>query len=120
YLAKRQQAAQLYNEQLAKITSLKLPHLNSSHTFNQYTITLLKGNRTELQEHLKKVGIPSTIYYPLPLHLQPAFKYLNYKRGSLPISEQLSEKVLSLPMHSELDEEQITFIVNQIINYYNR
>ena len=66
------------------------------------------------QDILKKKGIPTAIFYPLPLHLQECFKYLNYKEGDFPISEAASRKVISLPMNSFLTHEQLVYIVNNI------
>ena len=88
----------------------------SNHVYNQYTLTV-NGNRDDLQQYLKEKGIPTTVYYPLPLHFQPAFKDLVRMDGNLSVSEKLCRSVLSLPMHTEADEEQIEYIINQLVHY---
>jgi dTDP-4-amino-4,6-dideoxygalactose transaminase len=86
----------------------------STHAFHQYTITLKNTNRDEVQQRLKEKGIPTMVYYPIPVHLQKAYAYLGYHRGDFPIAERLSQQVLSLPMHTELDEEQLTYIITAL------
>jgi len=71
-----------------------------------------------LQAFLQQKGIPSRIYYPGAHHLQEAYRYLGYKRGDFPVSEQLAETVLSLPMHTEMTEEQLEYIVNSVKKYF--
>jgi len=91
----------------------------STHTFHQYTITLLGCNRDDLQEYLKEHAIPTMIYYPRPFHLQKAYADLSYHEGDFPVSEEISNSVLSLPMHTELDEEQLEYIARHVINFIN-
>ena len=88
----------------------------STHTFQQYTIRTEK--RDELKEFLKAKGIPTKIYYPQVLHLQEAYRFLGYKKGDFPMSEKLVKTVLSLPIHSELDEEQLGYIVKSVREFY--
>ena len=95
-------------------TPYRLPE--SSHVYNQYTL-IVNENRDGLQQYLKEKEIPSTVYYPLPLHFQPAFKDRVRIAGDLSISEKLCRSVLSLPMHTEADEEQTQYIMNQLIRY---
>ena len=120
YVKARQVAAAFYDLQLADIQELSIPLrvTYSTHSFHQYTITV-PGKRSELQQFLHSKGIPSMIYYPLPLHLQEAYKYLGYKKGDFPVSEELSEQVLSLPMHTELTEEQLLFITSAIREFFS-
>lgn len=120
YIAARQAAAQFYDQKLADIPGLIIPTRASysTHTFHQYTIKVLK-KRDELQKFLASKGIPSMIYYPVPLHLQEAYQYLGYRKGDFPVSEKLSEQVLSLPMHTELTEEQLTFITSAIREFFS-
>jgi len=92
--------------------------VSNSHTFHQYTIQVPE-KRDELQKFLGNKGIPSMIYYPMPLHLQEAYKYLGYKKGEFPVSEKLSEQVLSLPMHTELTGEQLEYITSAIREFFN-
>jgi len=88
----------------------------STHVYNQYTL-IVKEKRDGLQQYLKEKGIPTTVYYPLPLHLQPAFKDRVRVAGDLSVSERLCHSALSLPMHTEADEEQTQYIIDQLIRY---
>ena len=90
----------------------------SSHTFHQYTIQVPE-KRDALQKFLVDKDIPSMIYYPVPLHLQEAYSYLGHKKGDFPVSEKLSEQVLSLPMHTELTVEQLDYITSAIREFFN-
>lgn len=114
HIKARQKAAAFYDKNLGAIPGLKIPQRvdYSTHTFHQYTVRTKK--RDELQEYLKSKGIPSMIYYPEVLHLQKAYRFLGYKKGDFPMSEQLVKQVLALPMHTELDEEQLNYIVGAI------
>ncbi len=119
YIQSRKWAAQRYIELLAGIHEIVLPQQAnySSHTFNQFTIRLQnEENRNALQQYLQQNNIPTAIYYPLPLHQQPAFQSILSTKPSLPVSEQLSQQVISLPMHTELEDEQIQFISTVIID----
>lgn len=113
----RQTAAAWYDEHLKEIERLKLPSRSdySTHSFHQYTVQT--DLREELQQFLKDKGIPSMVYYPKPIHLQDAYNYLGYKKGDFPVSERLSETVLSLPMHTELNEEQLKYITRVIKDF---
>jgi len=118
YTATRQRAAALYDEQLKGIAELQLPFRApySTHVFHQYTIKVTRRN--ELQQYLIGKGIASMIYYPFPAHLQPAYSYLNYKKGDFPMAENLCDQVLSLPIHSESNEEDISYICQTIRAFY--
>jgi len=89
----------------------------SHHVYNQFVIRA--SRRDELQAYLRARGIPSEIYYPNPLHLQPAFAYLGHDDGNFPQSERASREVLALPISPELTEEQQTMVVNAMADYYN-
>jgi dTDP-4-amino-4,6-dideoxygalactose transaminase len=93
------------------------PH-GTRHVFNQFTIRCKE--RDALRAHLHQEGIPTEIYYPHPLHLQPAFRYLHYREGSLPHAESTAREVLSLPVYPELREEQQRRIVHAIACFYDR
>ena len=88
----------------------------NAHVFNQYTIRARQ--RDALRAHLKDKGIGTEIYYPVPLHLQSCYRGLGYRKGDLPVSEQASEEVLSLPMYAELTDEQLTYVVDSVADYY--
>lgn len=118
FIAARQLAAHWYDNHLEGIDDLLLPARvsYSKHTFHQYTIQAEK--RDGLQQYLQKKGIPSMIYYPETIHLQEAYQYLGYKKGDFPVAERLVKQVLSLPMHTELDERQLRYITDTIINFF--
>ena len=118
YIRARQAAAQWYDSQLAHLENLFIPSrvTFSTHSFHQYTIRT--ENRDGLQAFLKSRGIPSMIYYPRPIHLQEAYEYLGYKEGDFPVAEQLSKEVLSLPMHTELDNVQLAYITDTILEFF--
>jgi UDP-2-acetamido-2-deoxy-ribo-hexuluronate aminotransferase len=118
YNDKRQQAASLYDAQLANIPGIQIPvrAQNATHVFHQYTIRVAE-NRDALKEHLGALGIPAMIYYPVPLHMSDAYASYGYAAGDFPVSEKIAHEVLSLPMHTELDEEQIQFICQAIKSF---
>ncbi len=119
YIKARQQAAAFYNKAFAPYTSIiTTPYIASysTHVYHQYTIQLKGINRNALHDYLAAQNIPSMIYYPVPAHQQKMFTSYN-TNYLLPITNQLTTCVLSLPMHTELDEEQLQYITNHIINY---
>ena len=122
YNNSRIKAAEFYDKALSTFLQVRIPtRVNwSTHIFHQYTLTLNGLNRDGLMDYLKKKQIPSMVYYPLPFHLQKAFLDMNYKEGDFPVAEEMSKKVLSLPMHTELDEEQLTYITQHVINYIRK
>lgn len=109
--AKRRANARFYDKALAGIPGVTTPFVekNNESIFNQYTIRVER--RDALQAFLKDKGIGSAIYYPLPLHLQPCFAYLNYKKGSMPESEKAAAEVLSVPIFPELTDPQLEEVV---------
>ncbi|MDO7887008.1 DegT/DnrJ/EryC1/StrS family aminotransferase [Hymenobacter cheonanensis] len=114
---RRQAVAARYDAALASLPGLQIPvrDARSSHVFHQYTIKVEgKGRRDALQAHLKTQGIPSAVYYPLPVHQQPAYAYLGYQPGQFPVAERLCGQVLSLPVHPGLAAEQQAHIVTQL------
>jgi dTDP-4-amino-4,6-dideoxygalactose transaminase len=84
--------------------------------YNQYTLRVSK--RDQLQEHLKKKGIGNSIYYPLPLHLQPCFAYLGYSEGAFPESERAAKEVISLPIYPELTTAQLDEVIGAVKEFY--
>jgi dTDP-4-amino-4,6-dideoxygalactose transaminase len=120
YIQARQTAAEFYDKELSEISQISIPARvsYSSHTFHQYTIKVPE-KRDKLQEFLHSKGIPSMIYYPVPLHLQEAYQYLGYQKGDFPVAEALSKQVLSLPMHTELTEEHLVFITSAIREFFS-
>ena len=120
YSARRMQAASYYDRQLTGISGLEVPSRvsNSTHVFHQYTVKIKNGKRDAFREYLTSEGIPSMIYYPVPLHFQNAFKRPDIREGSFPISEKLSKVVISLPIHTEMDGDQLDFICSKIKKYF--
>ncbi|HLW32964.1 MAG TPA: DegT/DnrJ/EryC1/StrS family aminotransferase [Aequorivita sp.] len=90
------------------------------HVFHQYTLKLQNTNRDALVNHLNEKGIPCGVYYPIPLHLQKAYRDERYKEEDFPVSNQLVKEVISLPMHTELDDEQIDYIAKSVIDFINK
>ncbi|MFC4722450.1 DegT/DnrJ/EryC1/StrS family aminotransferase [Geojedonia litorea] len=90
------------------------------HVFHQYTLKLVNSDRDALVSHLNEKGIPCGVYYPIPLHLQKAYKDERYKEEDFVVTNQLVKEVISLPMHTELDDDQIEYISSTIINFINR
>lgn len=117
----RQVAADFYDAQLSSVAELQIPARegNSSHVFHQYTLRVKNGKRNELKTFLQENGIPSMIYYPVPLYKQKAYaKYWDGKE--LPITEILSNEVISLPMHTELDEDTLNFICKKVKEFFHK
>lgn len=116
YIAARQQAAEYYDKVFASnekvLIPCRAPH--STHVFHQYTLRVIGADRDSLREGLAEKGIPAMIYYPVPLHQQKAYLDPRYKDGDFPIAERLTACVLSLPMHTELDEEQLEYITSAV------
>lgn len=117
YISSRVAASRYYHEHLKEIDWLRLPIVGAqtTHSYHQFTVIVDNYNRNDLQVYLKDRAIPTMVYYPKPLHLQDAYRTEECKE--LPVSEFLSEKVLSLPMHTELDEEQLAYIVETIKSF---
>ena len=116
YTAARRAAAGFYDKAFANNDKIQTPTRTSqsTHVFHQYTIKLQWANRDGLQKALAEKNIPAMIYYPVPLHLQKAYKDERYRAGDFPVAERLCECVLSLPMHTELDEEQLRYITENV------
>ena len=119
YTKARQSAAARYDRLLTNCPGIVTPKraANSTHVYHQYTMKVPAGARDRLRTHLQETGIATAIYYPVPLHLQPAFAYLGYRRGDFPVAEKLADSVLSLPMHTELMEEQQKKICQILAEY---
>lgn len=119
FIAKRRAVAIYYDAHLKDIPFLKIPvrAANSTHVFHQYTIRVENGKRNALKAYLQDHGIPTMIYYPTPLHLQPAYRQKSSAEGTFPVTERLSQSVLSLPVHTEMDEEQLSYICTTISHF---
>jgi UDP-2-acetamido-2-deoxy-ribo-hexuluronate aminotransferase len=119
YITARQEAAKYYSANLSEISWLEIPkeENNCKHTFNQFTLKINNGKRDQLQNHLKEKGIPSIIYYPLPLYKQEAFKRYLTNKTELSNTEFLCNSVLSIPIHTELTHEVQDKIIETIKAY---
>ncbi|OUL60951.1 DegT/DnrJ/EryC1/StrS aminotransferase family protein [Flavobacterium sp. AJR] len=120
YNKARREAATKYNAALAGHANIITPSFNANendHVFHQYTLRIINADRNGLLQHLQDKGIPCAIYYPIPLHSQKAYVDVRYKEEYFPVTNQLVQEVLSLPMHTELDDEQIKFITDSVIEF---
>lgn len=118
YNAARRRAADFYDRTLSGCEWLKTPVRApyATHIFHQYTLRLDDTvDRDALQAALKEAGIPAAVYYPVPLHKQKAYRDARYRDGDFPVAEKLCDSVLSLPMHTELDEEQLPYITENLL-----
>ena len=117
YIAARQAAAAYYDQAFGQSDKILIPgrQAHSTHVFHQYTLRVVGADRDALREGLAERGIPAMIYYPVPLHQQKAYLDPRYKDGDSPVAERLAACVLSLPMHTELDEEQLHYITSSVL-----
>ena len=122
YAAARNAAASTYDKAFAGIPGLTTPERspNSTHVFHQYTLKVAGGKREALRKHLEERGIPAMIYYPVPCHLQNAYKTARFAEGSWPVTESITHEVLSLPMSTELDNEQLGYITGAVKSFFNQ
>ena len=129
YNKSRQNAARKYNKAFQDIESIMTPKTVNGcdgicdtcdcHVFHQYTLKLKRVDRDALVRHLNERGIPCGVYYPIPLHRQKAYLDSRYNESDFPITNQLVKEVISLPMHTELDDDQIECITSTIIKFIN-
>lgn len=120
YSAARQEAARKYSKAFEGHKNIVAPticDICDCHVFHQYTLRIVGADRDALMQHLLDQGIPCAIYYPIPLHSQKAYLDPRYKEEDFPITNQLVKEVISLPMHTELDDEQIAFITNTVLEF---
>lgn len=117
YIVARQEAAAYYDDAFAGNDKILIPvrQANSTHVYHQYTLRLRGVDRDVLRAKLGDKGIPAMVYYPVPLHMQKAYRDERYAEGDFPVAECLAGCVLSLPMHTELDEEQLAYITRSVL-----
>jgi dTDP-4-amino-4,6-dideoxygalactose transaminase len=123
YNVARQNAARKYTlafEGHKNIIAPSICAICDCHVFHQYTLRIIDADRNALMQHLLDNGIPCAIYYPIPLHAQKAYADSRYKEEDFPVTNQLVKEVLSLPMHTELDDEQIKFITDTVLAFLNK
>jgi dTDP-4-amino-4,6-dideoxygalactose transaminase len=117
----RKEVADFYDEAF-RDTGIIVPKRvsYSSHIFHQYTVRIGNGKRDELKKFLETKNIPSMVYYPGPLHMQKAYEYLGYSEKDFPVTTSLCKEVLSLPMHPEMDKEQLDYITGSILEFLKK
>ncbi|HCE54678.1 MAG TPA: transcriptional regulator [Lutibacter sp.] len=123
YNKARQEAARKYNLAFATEKNIITPIICENcdcHVFHQYTLRVLHTDRDALVNHLNENGIPCGVYYPIPLHSQKAYADTRYDEADFPVTNQLVKEVISLPMHTELDDDQIEFITSKVIEFINK
>lgn len=124
YCEARRKAAAKYSQAFTGQEHIVTPeivdsNIKSGHVFHQYTLRITNGKRDGLAKYLGERGIPYGIYYPIPLHRQKAYIDERYRETDFPVTNLLVAEVISLPMHTELDDEQITFIADAVIQFVN-
>ncbi|RYJ39815.1 MULTISPECIES: DegT/DnrJ/EryC1/StrS family aminotransferase [Flavobacterium] len=123
YNKARRLAATKYNAAFAGNAKIVTPDFDANendHVFHQYVLRILDADRNALMQHLLDKGIPCAIYYPIPLHSQKAYLDPRYKEEQFPVTNQLVQEVIALPMHTELDDEQIKFITDSVLEFLNK
>lgn len=122
YAAARRAVADYYDKAFANHPNIITPERTplSNHVFHQYTMVLKDASRDKLREFLATKEIPAMIYYPVPLHLQKAYRDPRYKEGDFPITEKLCASVISLPIHTEMQEETLAYITKNVLEYFKK
>ena len=120
YIANRQKAAARYDELFKEVDWFEIPYRmkNSTHVFHQYTLKIKDGQRDALKAHMKNAGIPFGVFYPLPLYEQIAFKKFVPEGLHLPVTEELCQSVISLPMHTEMNDEIQNHIAEVVLGLF--
>jgi UDP-2-acetamido-2-deoxy-ribo-hexuluronate aminotransferase len=122
YAKARQKVAAYYDKAFANHPKITIPKRAkfSEHVFHQYTLVLKDANRDKMREYLATKEIPAMIYYPVPLHFQKAYKDPRYKQGDFPVTEWLCANVISLPIHTEMKEETLKYICDNVLEFINK
>ncbi|MFN9596700.1 MAG: DegT/DnrJ/EryC1/StrS family aminotransferase [Bacteroidota bacterium] len=121
YANARNRVAAYYDEAFANHPGVTIPvrEQSSTHVFHQYTLVMNGKDRNAMKDFLATKGVPAMIYYPVPLHLQKAYTDPRYREGDFPITERLCANVISLPMHTEMDDEQLSYITSCVLEFLN-
>ena len=119
YCDARRKAAEYYSNAFASNSNIITPVISdfTTHVFHQYTLQITNGKRNELHQHLLDNNIPNAIYYPVPLHAQKAYQDERYNEDDFTVTNQLIDTVISLPMHTELEDDQLEFITQTVLNF---
>jgi UDP-2-acetamido-2-deoxy-ribo-hexuluronate aminotransferase len=122
YNIARKDVADFYDKAFAGIIHIQVPEREkfSSHIFHQYTVRIRNGLRDGLKKYLEEHKVPSMIYYPGPLHMQEAYRYLGYRESDFPVTNALCREVLSLPVHTEMEEDQLQYITQTILSFFEK
>lgn len=121
YSASRNEVADRYDQAFENHPNIRPPKraANSTHVFHQYTVQVEGASRDELKDYLQTKGVPSMVYYPVPLHLQNAYLEFGYQFGDFPVAEMLCKKVLSLPIHTEMKTADQENIIQSVLDFFN-
>ena len=117
-IAMRARHAQHYTERLSGVPGLRIPLVREGSKSVYYVYNILVSRRDELAARLKEQGIGTSIYYPIPLHLQKCFAYLGYKDGDFPVAERVCKQILALPIYPELRDDEVDYVCDEIIHFY--
>jgi dTDP-4-amino-4,6-dideoxygalactose transaminase len=122
YNEARRRIADSYDKAFEGIVSISVPSRSSwsSHIFHQYTIRISNGKRDELKKYLNERNIPCMIYYPGPLHMQVAYRYLGHGESDFPVTTALCREVLSLPMNPDIEQDQLDYIIRNILDFFKK
>jgi UDP-2-acetamido-2-deoxy-ribo-hexuluronate aminotransferase len=118
----RREVADAYDNAFSSCSDIIVPERSkfSTHIFHQYTLRIRGGKRDELKKYLEGNNIPSMIYYPGPLHMQEAYRFMGYGSDDFPVTSSLCSEVISLPMHPDMEKEQIDFITVKVLEFFNK
>jgi dTDP-4-amino-4,6-dideoxygalactose transaminase len=116
----RRAVAGRYDEAFASCSEISVPKRSvfSTHIFHQYTLKVNNGKRDELKKYLESKNIPAMKYYPGPLHTQEAYRYLGYSEDAFPVTSRLCGEVLSLPIHPDMDQDQLEYIIYHVLDFF--
>ncbi|HBC96481.1 MAG TPA: transcriptional regulator [Clostridium sp.] len=119
-IEKREKVSDWYKERLKDLNYIKIPKIKGEQRPVYYVFNILAQNRDELAAYLKQNHVGTSIYYPIPLHLQKCFNYLGYKKGDFPVAEKVAGEVLALPIYPEITEDEVDFVCTTIKNFYKK
>jgi len=119
-IQKRANHAAQYRELLKDVSFIKLPVVKDGNKEVNYVFCIKAKKRDELENYLKSKDIGTSVYYPIPMHLQKCFEYLGYKKGDFPVAEKLCETVIALPMFPELTQDEVSYVCESIIDFYKK
>lgn len=117
---KRSKIADVYKERLSECEHIRFPKIKGNQSPVYYVFNILTDKRDELASFLKENEIGTSIYYPMPLHLQKCFDYLGYKKGDFPIAEKVSKEILALPIYPELTLDEVNYVCDKILEFFKK